>query len=86
MLARLAPPVMLAASALLLVEAATVTPEFTTAPEAGVVIETANGFGSGTETLTGADVVEFPAGSKARAVIVCVPTAAPAVFHAVVYG
>src|ERR1700730_10366893 len=41
---------------------------------------------SGTVTVTPADVVLFPAASRATAESVCVPGAAVVVFHAVVYG
>src|SRR4030095_11762115 len=39
-----------------------------------------------TTTLTGAEVVWFPAASRARAVNVRVPLAVPWVFHAIEYG
>src|SRR4051812_41048817 len=59
----------------------------TVAPAAGAVIETAGAVVSlSTVTLTGAEVVELPAASRATAVIACAPFEDEAVFQASWYG
>src|SRR5262249_5394634 len=57
-------------------------------PLAGAVIDTVGGVESTllTVTDTGADVVLFPAASRATAVSTCAPFAAVVVFHETLYG
>src|SRR5262245_38688490 len=71
--------------------AETVTVPDTVAPFAGEVIFTVGGVVSGggallTVTVTAADVVRFPAASRAIARRVCVPFPAPLVFHEIENG
>jgi hypothetical protein len=61
--------------------AVTATAPLTVDPEAGEVIATVGGVWSETVTLTGAEVVALPAASRATAVSVWVPAAAPVVSH-----
>ena len=59
----------------------------TVEPLAGLVIETAGGVVSLlTVTVTGEEVVRFPAASRAMAVRVCEPLEAVVVFHGMEYG
>jgi hypothetical protein len=66
--------------------AVTCTSPVTVAPSAGAVIETVGGTPLSTLTATCADVVAFPAASRATAVSWWVPLAAVRVFQATKYG
>jgi hypothetical protein len=70
--------------------ALTCTVALTVAPLLGAVIDTAGAVVSGvlfaTVTCTEADVVLFPAASRATAVSVCDPFVAVVVFHETAYG
>jgi hypothetical protein len=71
--------------------AATVTVADTVAPFVGEVIPTVGGAVSGggafdTVTVTGAEILELPAASRATAVMLCAPLLAIAVFQEAEYG
>src|SRR5206468_1428599 len=69
-------------------EALTVVDPDTVAPDAGAVMLTEGGVVSAfdTVTLTGDEVVRFPAASRAVAVRVCEPLATVVVFQEIEYG
>src|SRR5256885_790520 len=83
-----APPTLSEAVALSVPVADTVAP-FKGAvmfPAGGVVSGGGGGGAFATVTVTGAEVVRLPAASRATALIVCVPFAAPVVFQEIEYG